>query len=88
LRLLHGAMKKPAEVDTEMPMVWHSYDTLVRGIVAWANAHLGMINETIPRGITRNCLFNMLRGTADVSSGGLQVIEIGEYVHKLYVPTV
>jgi flagellar motor switch protein FliM len=29
----------------------------------------------------------MLRRTADVSSGGLQVMKFGEYVHTLYVPT-
>ena len=41
---------------------------------------LEMINERFAR-YTRISLFNMLRRSADVSSGGLQVMKFGEYVH-------
>jgi flagellar motor switch protein FliM len=32
-------------------------------------------------------MFNLLRRTADVSLGGVQIIKFGEYLHTLYVPT-
>jgi flagellar motor switch protein FliM len=32
-------------------------------------------------------MFNMLRRSADVAVGGVQVMKFGEYVHSLYVPT-
>jgi len=32
-------------------------------------------------------MFNLLRRSADVAVGGVQVMKFGEYVHSLYVPT-
>jgi flagellar motor switch protein FliM len=32
-------------------------------------------------------LFNLLRRNADVSTGGVQIMKFGEYIHTLYVPT-
>jgi flagellar motor switch protein FliM len=32
-------------------------------------------------------MFNLLRRTADVSVGGINIQKFGEYVHTLYVPT-
>jgi len=32
-------------------------------------------------------MFNLLRRSADVSVGGVQVMKFGEYIHSLYVPT-
>lgn len=45
-----------------------------------------MINERFAR-YTRISMFNLLRRTADVSVGGVQIQKFGEYVHTLYVPT-
>ena len=47
---------------------------------------LEMINERFAR-YTRISMFNLLRRSADVSVGGVQVMKFGEYVHSLYVPT-
>jgi len=57
-------------------------DRIVRGRMPT----LEMVNERFAR-YTRISLFNLLRRTADVSVGGIQVIKFGEYVHSLYVPT-
>ena len=47
---------------------------------------LEMINERFTR-YTRISLFNLLRRSAEVVSGGVQIMKFGEYVHSLYVPT-
>jgi flagellar motor switch protein FliM len=47
---------------------------------------LEMINERFAR-YTRISMFNLLRRSADVAVGGVQVMKFGEYVHSLYVPT-
>lgn len=47
---------------------------------------LEMINERFARH-TRISLFNLLRRTADVTVGGVQVMKYGDYIHTLYVPT-
>lgn len=59
-----------------------SQDRIVRGRMPT----LEMINERFAR-YTRVSLFNLLRRTADVAVGGLQIQKFGEYVHTLYVPT-
>lgn len=59
-----------------------SQDRIVRGRMPT----LEMINERFAR-YTRISMFNLLRRTADVSVGGVQVMKFGEYVHTLYVPT-
>ena len=47
---------------------------------------LGMINERFARYLRIN-LFNMLRRSAEISVGGVQVMKFSEYVHTLFVPT-
>ncbi|AEF53870.1 flagellar motor switch protein FliM [Marinomonas posidonica] len=85
--LLHGADEKPADDDNADANGVASYDiTSQERIVRGRMPTLEMINERFAR-YTRISLFNMLRRTADVSSGGLQVMKFGEYVHTLYVPT-
>ncbi len=59
-----------------------SQDRIVRGRMPT----LEMINERFAR-YTRISLFNMLRRNADVSTGGVQIMKFGEYIHTLYVPT-
>jgi len=59
-----------------------SQDRIVRGRMPT----LEMINERFAR-YTRVSMFNMLRRSADVAVGGVQVMKFGEYVHSLYVPT-
>ena len=82
-----GEEEKPAEEDNRDANGVASYDiTSQERIVRGRMPTLEMINERFAR-YTRISLFNMLRRTADVSSGGLQVMKFGEYVHTLYVPT-
>jgi flagellar motor switch protein FliM len=59
-----------------------SQDRIVRGRMPT----LEMISERFARS-TRISLFNLLRKTADVSVGGVDVQKYGEYIHTLYVPT-
>ena len=59
-----------------------SQDRIVRGRMPT----LEMVNERFAR-YTRISMFNLLRRSADVSVGGVQVMKFGEYVHTLYVPT-
>ena len=85
--LLHGADEKPEEEDNSNEGGVASYDiTSQERIVRGRMPTLEMINERFAR-YTRISLFNLLRRTADVSSGGLQIMKFGEYVHTLYVPT-
>ncbi|MBX2809943.1 MAG: flagellar motor switch protein FliM [Cellvibrionaceae bacterium] len=57
-------------------------DRIVRGRMPT----LEMINERFAR-YTRISMFNLLRRTADVSVGGINIQKFGEYIHTLYVPT-
>ncbi len=85
--LLHGADDKPDADDNADSGGISSYDiTSQERIVRGRMPTLEMINERFAR-YTRISLFNLLRRTADVSSGGLQIMKFGEYVHTLYVPT-
>lgn len=59
-----------------------SQDRIVRGRMPT----LEMVNERFAR-YTRVSMFNLLRRSADVAVGGVQVMKFGEYVHSLYVPT-
>ncbi len=59
-----------------------SQDRIVRGRMPT----LEMINERFAR-YTRISLFNLLRRNADVSTGGVQIMKFGEYIHTLYVPS-
>lgn len=59
-----------------------SQDRIIRGRMPT----LELINERFARH-TRVSLFNMLRRSAEVSIGGVQVQKFGEYIQTLYVPT-
>ena len=86
--LLHGV--DDGLVQTEMaaePGSVKSYDlTSQDRIVRGRMPTLELINERFAR-YTRISMFNMLRRSADVAVGGVQVMKFGEYVHSLYVPT-
>ncbi len=86
--LLHGV--DDGDIDTdgdEDPGSIKSYDlTSQDRIVRGRMPTLEMINERFAR-YTRISMFNLLRRSADVSLGGVQIQKFGEYVHTLYVPT-
>ncbi len=88
--LLHGV--DGGEVDTEgddsgnegpvRPFDFASHDRIVRGRMPT----LEMINERFARKL-RVALFNMLRRSAEISVGGVQMVKFSEYVHSMFVPT-
>ena len=86
--LLHGVDDGDVEVDDEAGSdVAKSYDlTSQDRIVRGRMPTLEMINERFAR-YTRISLFNLLRRSADVAVGGIQIQKFSEYVHTLYVPT-
>jgi len=57
-------------------------DRIIRGRMPT----LEMINERFSRHFRIN-LFNMLRRSAEISAGGIQVMKFSEYIHTLFVPT-
>lgn len=64
-----------------------SYDfTAQERIVRGRMPTLEMINERFAR-YMRVSLFNMLRRSADISAGAVQMTKFAEYVHSLFVPT-
>lgn len=85
--LLHGVDEGAIEEEEESPDGCKSYDLATQDrIIRGRMPTLEMINERFAR-YTRISMFNLLRRTADVSVGGVQIIKFGEYVHSLYVPT-
>ncbi len=86
--LLHGVDDGDIDTDDDSDVegaknyALTSQERIVRGRMPT----LEMINERFAR-YTRISLFNILRRSADVSVGGVQVLKFGEYVHTLYVPT-
>jgi flagellar motor switch protein FliM len=86
--LLHGVDEGDIDTDDDLEADsvkaydLTSQDRIVRGRMPT----LEMINERFAR-YTRISMFNMLRRTADVAVGGIQIQKFGEYVHTLYVPT-
>ncbi len=86
--LLHGVDDGDIDTDADLdPGAVRAYDlTSQDRIVRGRMPTLEMINERFAR-YTRISMFNMLRRTADVSVGGIQIQKFGEYVHTLYVPT-
>ena len=86
--LLHGVDDGLVETeDSGDPGSVKSYDlTSQDRIVRGRMPTLEMINERFAR-YTRVSMFNLLRRSADVAVGGVQVMTFGEYVHSLYVPT-
>jgi flagellar motor switch protein FliM len=59
-----------------------SEDRIVRGRMPT----LEMVNERFSRHF-RISLFNMLRRSAEISVGGVEMMKFAEYVHTLFVPT-
>ncbi|SDS91558.1 flagellar motor switch protein FliM [Pseudomonas asplenii] len=86
--LLHGVDDGLVQTESSAdPGSIKSYDlTSQDRIVRGRMPTLEMINERFAR-YTRISMFNMLRRSADVAVGGVQVMKFGEYVHSLYVPT-
>lgn len=86
--LLHGV--DDGDIDTQGQVdegAVNAYDlTSQDRIVRGRMPTLEMINERFAR-YARISFFNLLRRTADVSVGGINVQKFGEYVHTLYVPT-
>ena len=88
--LLHGV--NSGDVDTEdagnvndgqaRRYDFASQDRIVRGRMPT----LEMINERFARYFRIN-LFNLLRRSAEISIGGVQMLKFSEYVHSLFVPT-
>ncbi|TXR53411.1 flagellar motor switch protein FliM [Reinekea thalattae] len=86
--LLHGIDDGAVEEDDGAGAEGvKSYDlTTEDRIVRGRMPTLEMINERFAR-YTRISMFNFLRRSADVATGGIQILKFGEYVHTLYVPT-
>lgn len=88
--LLHGVDSGDVETEDDVEKYdgvarnfdFASQDRIVRGRMPT----LEMINERFAR-LFRISLFNMLRRTAELSVGGVQMMKFGEYVHSLFVPT-
>lgn len=88
--LLHGVSSD--EIDTEDDGIpgdgearsydFSSQDRIVRGRMPT----LEMINERYAR-LFRISLFNLLRRSAEIAVGGVQMLKFSEYVHSLFVPT-
>jgi len=57
-------------------------DRIIRGRMPT----LEMVNERFGRQL-RISLFNMLRRSAEISSGSVQIMKFSEYIHTLFVPT-
>ncbi len=57
-------------------------DRIIRGRMPT----LEMINERFGRYL-RISLFNMLRRSAEISVGGIEIMKFSEYIHTLFVPT-
>ncbi|HWV16692.1 MAG TPA: flagellar motor switch protein FliM [Cellvibrio sp.] len=86
--LLHGVDDGDIDTSSDVaPGAARAYDlTSQDRIVRGRMPTLELINERFAR-YTRISMFNLLRRTADVSVGGVQIQKFGEYVHTLYVPT-
>lgn len=88
--LLHGVGSGDIDTEGDADLAdgeaqnydFTSQDRIVRGRMPT----LEMINERFAR-YFRISLFNMLRRTAEISIGGVQMLKFAEYVHSLFVPT-
>ncbi len=88
--LLHGVTGGDIETETDEGLGegeirnydFASEERIVRGRMPT----LEMINERFSRHF-RISLFNMLRRSAEISVGGVEMMKFSEYVHTLYVPT-
>ncbi|MBL1277753.1 MAG: flagellar motor switch protein FliM [Ectothiorhodospiraceae bacterium] len=87
--LLHGVSSNDieTEVDELADGEARNYDfTTQDRIVRGRMPTLEMINERYAR-LFRISIFNMLRRSAEISVGGVQMLKFSEYVHSLFVPT-
>lgn len=88
--LLHGVSDGDIETESDEGFEsgavrqydFTSEDRIVRGRMPT----LEMINERFSRHF-RISLFNMLRRSAEISVGGVEMMKFAEYVHTLFVPT-
>ncbi len=88
--LLHGVDSGDVETEEDLAAKdgvvrsfdFTSHDRIVRGRMPT----LEMINERFARKF-RISLFNMLRRSAEISVGGVQMLKFSEYIHSLFVPT-
>ncbi len=88
--LLHGVSGGDIDTEADEGLVdgeartydFASEERIVRGRMPT----LEMINERFSRHF-RISLFNMLRRSAEISVGGVEMMKFAEYVHTLYVPT-
>jgi len=88
--LLHGVDGGDVETESDEGVVdgearnydFASEDRIVRGRMPT----LEMVNERFSRSF-RISLFNMLRRSAELSVGGVDMLKFSEYIHTLYVPT-
>lgn len=88
--LLHGVSGGDVETETDEGLApgearnydFASEDRIVRGRMPT----LEMVNERFSRSF-RISLFNMLRRSAELSVGGVDMLKFSEYIHTLYVPT-
>lgn len=81
-----GELETSSNIDPETgkprPYDFGNEERIIRGRMPT----LEMINERFGRYL-RISLFNMLRRSAEISVGGVQVMKFSEYVHTLFVPT-
>jgi flagellar motor switch protein FliM len=88
--LLHGV--STSDIDTDVGDEYadgeaRSYDfTTQDRIVRGRMPTLEMVNERYAR-LFRISLFNLLRRSAEISVGGVQMLKFSEYIHSLFVPT-
>jgi flagellar motor switch protein FliM len=88
--LLHGVDGGDVETETGAGLEdadarrydFASEDRIVRGRMPT----LEMVNERFSRAF-RISLFNMLRRSAELSVGGVDMLKFSEYIHTLFVPT-
>jgi flagellar motor switch protein FliM len=88
--LLHGVSSSEIDTEAEDELgegVARTYDfTSQDRIVRGRMPTLEMVNERYAR-LFRISLFNLLRRSAEISVGGVQMLKFSEYVHSLFVPT-
>lgn len=87
--LLHGVSSNDIDTDDEefVDGDARNYDfTTQDRIVRGRMPTLEMINERYAR-LFRISIFNLLRRSAEISVGGVQMLKFSEYVHSLFVPT-
>ena len=88
--LLHGVSSSEIDTNADDEVAdgeareydFTTQDRIVRGRMPT----LEMVNERYAR-LFRISLFNLLRRSAEISVGGVQMVKFSEYVHSLFVPT-